>query len=241
MHDHTNMAEVLASMETNLGYHFNDSALLEEALTHPSISRSHNKSGASFNYERLEFLGDAVLGLVMAELLLRRYPHEKEGALAKRFAALVRGEALAEIARDLSVGEHIRMTAGEASSGGRTNDHNIENALEAIVGAIYLDGGLAAITNFIERHWVNLIENMQDEPPKDPKTSLQEWAQSRGFAIPVYRVVEAKGPVHAPLFTVSVQVSDYPIMQAEGPSKKVAEREAARALVNHLNSENEVS
>lgn len=226
--------ELMAEFEEVLGYHFTNRLLLEESLTHPSVSRGADKSGVPFNYERLEFLGDAALGLVMAEILLARYPHEKEGALAKRLAALVRGEALARVARTISMGKYIRMTSGEEAMGGRKNDNNMENALEAVMGAMYLDGGLAPVRQCIDTHWVSLMEEMQDEPPKDPKTSLQEWAQAKGYPIPCYSIIHTAGPSHAPIFTVEVNVAGCNPTYATGSSKKIAEREAARLMMEQV-------
>ena len=226
--------EAMEAFEEVIGYHFKNRSLLEESLTHPSVSRGSDRSGVPFNYERLEFLGDAALGLVMAEILLERYPHEKEGALAKRLAALVRGEALARVARNISMGQYIRMTIGEEAMGGRKNDNNIENALEAVMGAMYLDGGLAPVRQCIDTHWASLIDEMKDEPPKDAKTSLQEWAQAKGFPIPVYTVIHTAGPSHAPIFTVEANVAGYDPTYATGNSKKVAEREAARLMLEQV-------
>lgn len=218
-------------LEEILGYQFRNPRLLEEALTHPSMSRQHNEGDPLFNYERLEFLGDAVLGLVIAELLIRKYPKEKEGALAKRQAGLVRGEAVASVAIKLEIGRFIIMTHGEESTGGRENISNIENALEAIIGAIYRDSSIENAAAFICKHWVSLVENMK-EPPKDPKTSLQEWAQAKGLPIPEYTVIRTTGPSHNPRFTVTVAVEGHDAVQAEGASKKKAEKSAARKLLD---------
>jgi len=223
---------MMHTLEPILGYHFKDSALLEEALTHPSISKQHD-TGRLFNYERLEFLGDAVLGLVVAELLMERFPHEKEGHLAKRHSALVRGEALDEVARELSIGKYILMTEGEETTGGRTNSSNIENALEAVIGAIYRDSGLEEAGAFIRKHWMTMIEEMK-EPPKDPKTALQEWAQGRSLPIPVYTVLSAVGPSHAPEFCIEVVVQGIASVQGSGSTKKSAEKEAALKMLKTI-------
>lgn len=212
-----------------IDYEFQNVKLLDEALTHPSVSRQ-NGTHVRYNYERLEFLGDSVLGLVIAELLLAKYPDEKEGALAKRQSGLVRGDAVANVARKLNVGASIKMTRGEESMGGRDNASNIENALEAIIGAMYLDGGLDVTKKFIIKHWKELVDNMK-EPPKDFKTSLQEWAQGRGLPIPLYEVVNTTGPSHAPIFTVKVTVQGLAPIESSGISKKKAEKDSAEKML----------
>jgi ribonuclease-3 len=216
--------------ESKLCYEFNNKKLLEEALTHPSISQQDSKS---FNYERLEFLGDGVLGLVIAELLINKYPDEKEGNLAKRQAGLVRGEAVASVATNLEIGSFLKMTHGEELMGGRNNASNIENTLEALIGAIYIDGGLDAAKKFIATHWAQLLEDMK-EPPKDAKTALQEWAQGRGLPIPKYTTIGSRGPSHDPEFEVEVLVVGYDAARAVGNSKKKAEREAAQKMLDSL-------
>ncbi len=226
----------MEAIESNLGYTFKNKSLLSEALTHPSISKQESDGIKSFNYERLEFLGDSVLGLVIAELLVKKYPDEKEGHLAKRHAGLVRGEALASVATNLHVGDFIRMTQGEEYMGGRSNSSNIENALEAIIGAIYIDGGLDNVRDFICKHWVSLLDGML-EPPRDAKTALQEWAQGRGFPIPVYEIVRTSGPSHNPDFEISVRVNGLDAVSATGSSKKKAEKEAAQKLLELIKTQ----
>jgi ribonuclease-3 len=223
----------VSDVEEILGYNFKNTKLLDEALTHPSISMQRSENEAIFNYERLEFLGDAVLALVVAELLVNKYPNEREGSLAKRHSGLVHGEALAVIAENLGISQYIKMTAGEASSGGRQNRSNMENTLEAIIGAIYMDGGIGAAKSFVMAHWKNAIEQMT-HPPKDAKTSLQEWAQGRGLGIPVYEVARISGPAHEPHFVIRVIVDGYESAEASGPSKKKAEKAAAEMLLERL-------
>lgn len=217
-------------IESILGYEFKNKKLLEEALTHPSISLQRAEKEIIFNYERLEFLGDAVLALIVAELLINKYPSEREGALAKRHSGLVHGEALAIIAENLGIAAYIKMTSGEDTSGGRKNRSNMENTLEAIVGAIYMDGGIEPAKTFVNHHWEKSINDMK-EPPRDAKTSLQEWAQSRGLSIPVYEVIKTTGPAHEPIFIVRVSVDGLEPMHAEGSSKKKAEKLAAEMLL----------
>lgn len=227
--------KTIEAVESIIEYHFKEPRFLEESLTHPSVTRQCHDSGKTVNYERLEFLGDAVLGLIIAELLIRKYPFENEGALAKRQSGLVRGEAVANVARTLNIGIFIRMTPGEESLGGRENDNNIENCLEAIIGAMYKDGGIEPAKAFIHKHWTELVDRMV-EPPKDPKTALQEWAQARNIAIPIYEVKDISGLAHAPEFTIQVSVEGHGYAQAKALSKKKAQKDAAKMLLNQLES-----
>ncbi|MCE3232780.1 MAG: rnc [Rickettsiaceae bacterium] len=220
----------MEQIEASLGYVFQNKKLMEEALTHPSISQQETSKNL-FNYERLEFLGDGVLGLVIAELLINKYPEEKEGHLAKRQAGLVRGESVAKVAMQLGIGRFIKMTQGEEFMGGRDNSSNMENTMEALIGAVYLDGGLAAAKDFIAKHWAALLEDMK-EPPKDAKTALQEWAQGRGLPIPKYTTVNSKGPSHDPEFEVEVEVVGLAPVKAIGGSKKKAEMDAAQKMLD---------
>ncbi|MEX2643825.1 MAG: ribonuclease III [Acetobacterales bacterium] len=213
-----------------LGYKFRKTRLLDVALTHASLSdtRRHTETN-----ERLEFLGDRVLGLLVAELLLEAFPDEAEGAIARRYADLVKRESLARVAGDLQLGGVLHLSAGEAATGGRNNPGVLADACEAILGAMYLDGGLEPARAFVRKHWTPMMQAW-NEPPKDPKTQLQEWAQGRGLALPVYRMLSAAGPAHKPMFRIEVEVAGYPSATAEGPSKRDAERGAARALMQRL-------
>lgn len=212
-----------------LGHRFAEPQLLEEALTHSSHTGRRS-------YERLEFLGDRVLGLVVSEMLLKRFPDEAEGTLAIRFAALVSGESLASVAMDIDLGSHIAASPGEAEAGVRDNPSILADVCEAVIGALYLDGGLEAARDFIEPHWRALLE-ADPRPRQDPKTALQEWAQARGAALPAYREVARSGPPHAPVFTVEVAVEGKAPERGEGRSKRVAEREAAERLLKRLGAE----
>lgn len=216
------------SAEKSLSYHFKDRALLEQALTHRSV-----ETAGGTDYERLEFLGDRVLGLVVTEMLMEAFPAEREGALAKRLAALVRQEALAAVARDIGLGRHIRLSRGEAEGGGRENDAILADVCEAVIAAIYHDGGLDAARGFIERHWRDRLQSVE-APPQDAKTTLQEWAQGRGLALPSYSIVAREGPDHAPAFTVQVALADGQSAEGRGPSKRVAEQAAAHELLKAL-------
>lgn len=194
------------------------------------VHRSAASSDIS-SYERLEFLGDRVLGLVVAEILFRRFPNEAEGSLARRHTALVRKEALARVAGVIGLGQWITMSRGEEDAGGRENSAILADVCEAVLGAIYLDGGLAPAKAFIERHWSAMMEKSL-APPKDAKTALQEWAQQRGRPLPVYETVSSEGPDHSPVFIVQVTVQGLPPMQASGSSKRVAAQAAAQQLLD---------
>lgn len=216
-----------------LGHRFRDLSLLEAALTHPSIDRPRGRRGAVPEYERLEFLGDRVLGLAVADHLYRAFPGEAEGALARRFTALVRREALARIALRLEIDRFMRMSRGEEESGGRENPANLANSCEAVIAALYLDGGFDAASAFVKRFWQDLVAE-DISPPKDAKTGLQEWAQARGLPLPQYKVISREGPDHAPMFTVAVSVSGVGEARAQGKSKRNAEQAAAKALLDDI-------
>ncbi len=220
------------TIEEIIGHTFRDKRLLTEALTHPSCAES--KDGVAFNYQRLEFLGDAVLGVAVAELLFRMYPAENEGSLAKRQAALVCSDSIAEVGRKLGISQYMRVAASEQAS--RDSNSNLEDVCEALIGAIYMDGGFDAAREFILTHWQQLAKGMS-QPPKDAKTSLQEWAQGRGFKLPHYRVLETVGPAHAPEFTIEVSVEGKKNASAKASSKRQAEQLAARSLLDILTSE----
>ena len=216
----------------SLGHRFADPSLLREALTHPSVQVTE-RGAARFGYERLEFLGDRVLGLLIAEWLIERFPAEPEGALARRLTALVRAETLGEVGRSLELGHHLLMSPAEAGAGGRDNVATVADACEAVIGALYLDGGLDAARRFIEAHWTATLE-ATSAPPQDAKTTLQEWAQGRGLALPEYREIAREGPPHQPLFTVQVTVGDFAPVAGQGRSKRLAEQRAAGALLERL-------
>lgn len=213
--------------EEKLKIKFNDKKLLERALTHPSMGKS------APNYERLEFLGDSVLGLVISAELFTRFPKEAEGELTKRLAGLICGDTLMQVAQKLGLAEMIHMSESESSSGGRENKANLENAMEAVIGAIYLDQGFEAAKEFVLREWDSLIDKML-EPPKDAKSALQEWAQGRSLPLPEYIVTRQEGPSHAPDFEISVSVQGYGAESASGNSKREAEHKAAKKLLDKL-------
>lgn len=217
-----------------LGHQFADPTLLREALTHPSVQLS-DRGTARFGYERLEFLGDRVLGLLIAEWLIERFPAEPEGALARRHTALVRAETLGEIGLQIGLGRHLLMSQGESGAGGRDNSATLADACEAVIGALYLDGGIESARDFVRSRWAQVIDRDQ-RPPQDPKTALQEWAQARGLPLPRYDVVGRSGPDHQPQFEIRVVLPGYPPVAALGPSKRIAERAAAERLLSTLAS-----
>ena len=218
----------LAALEAALGYRFTDRALLELALTHSSAAAARLDDN-----QRLEFLGDRVLSLVIADLLYHRFRAEEEGALARRHAQLARRDALAEVARRIGLGRHLRLLGAEAEARGRDAPGALSDCCEAVIAAIYLDGGLEPARAFVTREWESQIA-ADDVPPRDAKTALQEWAQGRGEPVPVYTVVSREGPDHEPLFTVSATLKDGSTASATGASKRTAEQAAAAMLLERL-------
>jgi len=216
-------AEDLAQV---IGYAFAHPALLEEALTHPSAlapepRRGRRRKPSHRSYERLEFLGDRVLGLVIADLLWWRFEREPEGDLTRRHTHLVRRETLARIADTIGLGPHLVLSRAEAAAGAAGNPGILTDVCEALIAAIYLDGGFEAASGFVCRFWEPLIAEME-EPPRDPKTALQEWAQARGLA---------------PLFTVAARVAGGDRATATASSKRIAEARAAAMLLEKLTAE----
>ncbi len=213
-----------------VGHRFADPNLLTAALIHPSAG----ERAARQAYERLEFLGDRVLGLAVAELLIERFPDENEGLLSQRLVSLVRGETCAEVAERLGLGDHLELAPSAMEEAGQGRISMLGDACEAVIGALYLDGGLEPARNFVRRHWADLVEAGAKSLPRDPKTALQEWLQGRGMALPVYTVLTQDGPAHAPLFTIQVSAEDGRSGQATGASKRAAEQAAAENLLNLL-------
>lgn len=214
-----------ADLARVLGHDFADIGLLETALTHRSLA-----GHVADSYERLEFLGDRVLGLAVADLLMELYPREGEGELGRRFAVLVDRDSLARVATEIGLAGSLRMAAGEAAAGTRGSATILADAMEAVIGAIFRDGGFDRAASIVKRLWLPLVKE-PGAPPTDPKTALQEWAQARGLPLPGYRVLARTGPDHAPHFTVEVAVRDHPPARAEGRSRRAAERAAAAALL----------
>ena len=215
-------------LEKALGHRFRSQQLLEVALTHASMRGG--KAQRSDN-ERLEFIGDRVLGLVIAEALSERFPEATEGELARRYNRLVRGEACARIARSIGVGEYLILSESEAGSGGRAKGTILADAMEAILGAIFLDAGFQTARTVVRSLWGDEDDRRPEGARPDAKSALQEWAQGRGLALPEYVEVSRKGPDHAPRFTSEVRISGCAPAQGEGPSKRAAEQAAARMLL----------
>lgn len=217
-----------ARVHRALGYEFRDATLLWHALTHRSFGTPHN--------ERLEFLGDALLGMIVAEYLFNRFPEADEGRLTRTRATLVNRESLAELARDLELGEHLRLGEGELKSGGWRRDSILANALEALLGAIYLDGGMDACRDTVLRVLAPRLAAIDPTTStKDAKTALQEYLQGRRLSLPEYTTMDITGPSHDQLFTVSCAVGVLPEpVIASGPSRRKAEQAAARAALTAL-------
>jgi ribonuclease-3 len=218
----------LAVFQDRLGYRFVRPDLLTEAVTHASIS-----SATRSDNQRLEFLGDRVLGLVMAEALLEDDIGASEGKLAPRFNALVRKETCAEIAMSLDLGKVLKLGRSEMMSGGRRKQALLGDAMEAVIAAVYRDGGFSAAKDLILNLWNSHIETVADDA-RDAKTALQEWAQARGLRPPSYVVVDRSGPDHAPLFTISAQLENGAEQSATAGSKRQAEQNAAQDLLAQL-------
>lgn len=218
---------VLSRLKEALGHEFGEPALLDEALTHSSAAAHADIP----TYERLEFLGDRVLGLIVADRLFECFPDEPEGDLARRHASLVSRKALVRVAETLALADCLNMPKGETQAGTHRRPTILADACEALIGALYVDAGLEPARDFILRYWEPLI----DQPmPREAKTMLQEWAQARGKSLPKYRVVDTEGPPHDPVFTVELSVDGLDSVQATGGSKRIAEREAARRLLETL-------
>lgn len=223
----------LTPLLAELGHAFQDIALLQAALTHPSVGggRGVKKSASASPYERLEFLGDRVLGLVIAHWLYELYPQEDEGSLAKRHAAMVNRDALRDVALVLQLERYVRL-AHDDTDFSRQNLAVLSDAMEAVIGALFLDGGLAPAESFIKRHWDEKIH--ETATPADPKSALQEYAQGKGLPLPTYRVMERSGPAHAPSFIIEASVRGHEAVSAQGASKREAEKAAAQLLLDQI-------
>jgi ribonuclease-3 len=215
-------------LEERIGYRFQDGALLDCALTHISaLKGSRNRAGS---YQRLEFLGDHVLGLVISDVLFRAFAKADEGELSRRLADLVRKETCAEIAVTIELGAAIKLGSSEANAGGRKRPAILADVCEALIGAVYLDGGYPAAEGLVERLWQVRMQ-AKAQPLRDSKTVLQEWAQARGLPTPVYREVARTGPDHSPEFRVAVQLPNFTPAEGSGRSKRGAEQAAAAAML----------
>ena len=222
-------AKSLQAAAARLGHEFNRIGLLDRALTHPSLSGPMTPDN-----QRFEFLGDRVLGLVIAEVLFERYPDEAEGVLAPRLNDLVRKETCAEIALAVGIDQVLRLGKSESQTGGRRKKAILGDAMEAVIAAVFLDAGLGAAREMILRLWKDRIEAQGDTPPMDAKTMLQEWAQSHGMRPPRYNLVSREGPDHAPVFTIAVLLENGETANAQATSKRAAEQAAAAQLLEGL-------
>ena len=220
----------IRDLEKAINYQFSDISLVKEALSHPSLKQIDN---SIHDYERFELLGDSILGFLITEMIFNKFTDYEEGIIAKIKAYVVSRDTLVNIAESIKLADYIIMTKGEENSGGRLNRNNIENTMEALLAAIYLDSDIACTRQVVTTLWADHIENI-DFSSADPKTYLQEWLQSKNHTIPVYEVIDRTGPVHLPLFTVRVITND----QSEigtGKSIKDAEKDAAKKLLLKIN------
>lgn len=218
----------LRAFEGRLTHSFRNPELLLQSVTHASIS-----SPTRPDNQRLEFLGDRVLGLVMAEALLTADVGASEGQLAPRFNAMVRKETCADVARDIGLGDVLKLGRSEMMSGGRRKEALLGDALEAVIAAVYIDGGFDAARGLITRLWAGRIAEVKQDA-RDPKTALQEWAQARGMQPPCYTEQARSGPDHQPIFTVAVRLDNTESESASAGTKRAAEQAAARALLARM-------
>ncbi len=221
-----------SALEERIGHKFADKALLERALTHISAISGGPQNRAS-SYQRLEFLGDHVLGLVMSDMLYRAFPKANEGELSRRLADLVRKETCAEVARAMDLGPQLKLGSSESHAGGRLRTTILADACEALVGAVFIDGGYDAAEEMIGTFWKERMLT-PTRPLRDSKTMLQEWAQARGLPTPAYQELARTGPHHDPEFRVAVVLPDRPPAEGLGNSKRAAEQAAAAAMLTRV-------
>jgi ribonuclease III len=215
----------IKALEDRIGHHFADPNLIAAALTHMSAVTGRRRE----TYQRLEFLGDRVLGLAISEMLYVAFPEAEEGELSRRLAGLVRKESCAEVAREWGIETHVRLGESEKQTG-TTKAAILGDVCESIIGAIFLDAGYAAAKGVVTAAFASRMLS-PDRPLRDPKTALQEWAQARGLPTPLYREVARSGPDHAPEFTISVEVRGYPLAEAKGLTKRLAEQASAANFI----------
>jgi ribonuclease III len=219
-----------AALEGKIGYKFADKALLERALTHISALSGGNRANS---YQRLEFLGDHVLGLVISDMLYRAFPKANEGELSRRLADLVRKETCAEVAKTMDLGPALKLGSSESKAGGRLRTTILGDACEALVGAVFIDGGYKAADALVARFWKErMLKPLR--PLRDPKTMLQEWAQARALPTPAYQELARTGPHHNPKFSVAVVLPGRPPAEGTGTSKRAAEQAAAAAMLTKV-------
>jgi ribonuclease-3 len=217
-----------AAIEARIGHKFSDPALLTTALTHVSALKAARKRSDS--YQRLEFLGDHVLGLVVSDMLFRAFPSADEGELSKRLADLVRQESCVDVAKSLALVDDIKLGAVGAGASARLRKSVLGDICEAVIGAVFLDGGYGAAAQFVERNWTERMRKPR-RPLRDPKTVLQEWAQGKGLPTPVYREIERTGPHHDPQFRVAVDLPGLAPAEGVGNNKRAAEKVAASVMI----------
>ncbi len=219
-----------AALEDKIGYKFAEKALLERALTHISALSGGNRANS---YQRLEFLGDHVLGLVISDMLYRAFPKANEGELSRRLADLVRKETCAEVAKTMELGPALKLGSSESKAGGRLRTTILGDACEALVGAVFIDGGYKAADTLVARFWKErMLKPLR--PLRDPKTMLQEWAQARALPTPDYQELARTGPHHKPKFSVAVVLPGRPPAEGMGTSKRAAEQAAAAAMLTKV-------
>ena len=223
----------IPGIEDTIGYKFRDTSLLELALTHRSHGRHNN--------ERLEYLGDAILGFLIAEVLYQKYPTQKEGVLTRLRASLVNKQTLAELGRSLGLGDYLQLGSGEKKSGGWRRDSILANAIEALIGAIYLDSDMLACRNFVLSLYGSLLTDLSlNNLEKDPKTELQEYLQAQKRPLPMYTVISEEGEAHKRKFTIACEIDGVnKNITATGKSKRIAEQTAARMALHLLQADNE--
>jgi len=226
-------ADAVAELVRRLGHEFRDPRLLERALTHASVGEggSPQTSKAPRDNERMEFLGDRVLGLLVADRLHNDFPEADEGQLSSRLHSLVDKHACGRVGAALGIGEAVRLSPGETKSGGRRKEGVIADAVEAVLAAVWLDGGYDAARNAFERAWADELANPPAHALGNPKSALQEWAQGQGRPLPTYRIAERTGSDHAPTFTIEVSVEGFEPLSAQGRSRQDAEKAAATAML----------
>ena len=220
-------ARKFKDLEKKLGYKFRREELLAQALTHASVRGGAQKRADN---ERLEFLGDRVLGLAIVEVLSETYPAASEGELARRLNRLVNGETCAKVGREFGIGAHLILSDSETKGGGRDKETILADAIEAVLGAVFLDRGYEKARDVVRRLWIGQLD-YHPKAASDPKSALQEWAQGQGLALPQYVEIERKGPDHAPLFTSEVRIKGKAPARGEGNSKRAAEQAAAEFLL----------
>lgn len=224
-----NKREVAVSeLEARIGHVFQDRELLERALTHASVGDGATKVRHN---ERLEFLGDRVLNLLAAEALMERNAEAREGEMSRLMATLINYHACAVVSREIGLPDALRLAASATKIGARENDTVLGDACEALIAALYIDGGMDAARTFFQTFWAPQFETLDEPRHKDSKTRLQEWAQAQGLPLPAYSLVSRTGPDHAPVFTVQVAIEGYETQAAQGRSKQEAEKAAAQVML----------